>query len=119
LLNSVSHQIEAVAPLKFKDYFNFAKLFSWGDLAIDSNGKWIGTIEKVGTRKINSLVIRDLQTINQLKVIDLPTYSVQYIWLDEAKSELIVIGGKEGNQELILLNADNFEIKATLTIYPK
>jgi WD40 repeat protein len=116
LLNSIPHQIEAFAPVKFSDFFNLKKLFSWGNVIIDPKGKWVATVEKVGEKKTNSVVFRDLQTIKEFKTLDLPTFSVKDLLYEPKDKKIFVIGSKDGDQELVILDNETLETKHSIAI---
>jgi len=95
LLYSVPHDFSQFSPGGFiSTYFllGVPKMLVWRPYVVEPHGKWIITVERLGTNKLRSAVVRDLQTLKQLAVLDLPNVSIDYAAYDEQKNEIMTFG---------------------------
>ena len=96
LLNSVSHELSQFAPRGFVSTYL---------LIGNSAGFRLETVrrrtarrmdnyelKRVGASENNSAIVRDLQTLKQLAVLDLPNISTDYVAFDEQKNEIMTFG---------------------------
>lgn len=119
LLNSVSHQIPQFAPRGFVSTYlllGIPKFLDWRSFIVDKEGKWMITAEKIGTNELRSGVVRDLQTLKQIAVLDLPNVSTEYISFDENKNEILTFGVTEKNGAFARWDTDKFLQKEVITI---
>lgn len=101
LVVSVPHQISQFAPRGFVSTYlllGIPRILDWRSFVVDENGKWIVTAERTGAGEKRSAIVRDLQTLKQLAVLELPTVSTEYITFDPNKGEIMTAGitGKIG-----------------------
>lgn len=95
LLNSVSHDFSQFAPRGFVSTYlllGIPRVLDWKPFVVEPHGEWIITVEKLGANEANSAVVRDLQTLKQLAVLDLPNISTDYVAYDEQKNEIMTFG---------------------------
>ena len=119
LLNSAPHQIPQFAPRGFvSDYLllSIPKLLDWRPILVDKNGRWLITVEKVGNSLLRSAVVRDLGSLKQIAVLDLPNVSIDDIAFDKNKNEIMAQGKTDKTTAFANWNADNFQPKQQISI---
>ena len=95
LINSLPQSIAQFTRRGFVSSYlllGLPRAFDWRPFIVEPHGKWIITVEKVGTNQFRSAVVRDLQTLKQLAVLDLQNVSTDYVTYDEPKGEIMTIG---------------------------
>lgn len=95
LIVSVPHQIPQFAPRGFVSNYlllNLPAIIDWRPYIIDDQGKWIITIEKIGTGEKRSAIVRDLENLKQKALLELPTNSTEYVAYDKSKNEVMTLG---------------------------
>jgi WD40 repeat protein len=120
LVNSVPHQIPQFAP---RGFFSTYILLSipqildlWKPYVVDPNGKFIITAEKIGDNKLQSAVVRDLQTLKQIAVLDLPNVSTEFVALDERNNEIRTFGQTDKTGAFADWDADDFQLKKLISV---
>jgi hypothetical protein len=119
MINSVPHQIPQFAPRGFISTYlllGLPKFLDWRPFIIDEDGKWIITAEKLGTNPLRSAVVRDLQTLKQIAVMNLPNVSTEYIAYDENRGEILTFGITDRNAAFASWKEDKFTVKQLVTI---
>lgn len=119
LLNSAPHKIPQFAPKGFVSTFLLAgipNILNWRPYLIDPQGRWIITIEATADKKIKSAVVRDLQTVKQIAVLDLPNISTDYVSFDDRKGEIITFGQQDKTASFANWNAATFQVEKTISI---
>ncbi|MDQ3801824.1 MAG: WD40 repeat domain-containing protein [Acidobacteriota bacterium] len=119
LLHSVSHQIPQFASRGFISTYLFMglpRLLDWRPFVIDEAGRWIITVEKTGANPLRSAVVRDLQNLKQIAVMELPNVSTEYISFDENKNEILTFGVTDKTGAFASWDKDRFTAKEVVTI---
>ena len=119
LLSSVQHQIPQFEPGGFVGTYlllGFPKLIDWRPYFIDVEGRWIITSEKTGADKLRSAVVRDLQSLKQIAVLEMPDISAEYITYDEPKNEIMTFGVTNKTGGLARWNVGDFSNKEFVKI---
>lgn len=119
LLHAVSHQIPQFAPRGFVSTYlllGIPKFLDWRSFIVDKDGKWMITSEKVGTNELRSAVVRDLQTLKVIAVLDLPNVSTEYISFDENKNEILTFGVTEKTGAFARWDTEKFTQKEVFSI---
>lgn len=120
LLNSVAHQLPQFTPSggivnKFLTG-GLLDAIRWRPFVINDDADWIITAEKVGTNPLRSAVVRDLQTLKQIAVMDLPNISTDSIAYDENTGEILTFGKTDKNAAFASWKEDKFTIKELVTV---
>ncbi len=95
LINSMPQSIAQFTRRGFVSSYvllDLPRLLDWRPFVVEPHGKWILTVEKLGANQFRSAVVRDLQTLKQLAVLDLPNVSTEYVDYDEQKGEIMTFG---------------------------
>jgi WD40 repeat protein len=119
LINSVPHQIPQFAPRGFISTYlllGLPKFLDWRPFIIDADGKWMITAEKVGNNPRRSAVVRDLQTLKQIAVMDLPNVSTEYVAYDENRNQLLTFGITDKNAAFASWDEDEFTVRKLISI---
>ena len=120
LLNSVTHQIPQFTPSRgfVNKYLMLGLLnaFSWRPFVINDDGDWIITAERTGTNPLRSAVVRDLLTLKQIAVMDLPNVSTESIAYDENRGEIMTFGKTEKTAAFARWKEDKFTVKELVTV---
>ncbi len=119
LLNSVAHQLPQFAPRGFVSTYlllSIPAILDWRPYIIDKNGRWIVTVEKVGTNVFRSAVVRDLRDLKQIAVLDLPKVSTDYVYFDESRDEIMTQGKTEKTSAFANWNADDFAQRQMISV---
>jgi hypothetical protein len=119
LLNSVPHQIPQFAPRGFVSTYllvGIPKVLSWQPFLVDPDGKWIITIEKVGDNPRRSAIVRDLQSLKQIAVMELPNVSTEYLTFDDHKNEILSFGITDKTGDFASWERDKFTLKEVFSI---
>jgi|GEM_PF-3836988 len=119
LINSVQHQIPQFAPRGFVSTYlllGLPKIFDWRPFVIDEDGKWIITAEKIGANPLRSAVVRDLQTLKQIAVMNLPDVSTEYVAYDENRNEILTFGITDKNAAFASWDENKFTVKRLAAI---
>jgi hypothetical protein len=119
LLNSVPHQLPQFASRGFVSEYlllGLPRLLDWRPFLVDEGGKWIITAEKIGTNPLRSAVVRDLQSLKQIAVLDLPNVSTDYVSFDENKNEILTFGITDKNGAFASWDKDKFTVKEVISI---
>ncbi len=119
LLNSVSHELSQFAPRGFVSTYlllGIPQALDWKPFVVEPHGKWIITVEKVGASENNSAIVRDLQTLKQLAVLDLPGVSTDYVAYDEQKNEIMTFGNDDLDTAFASWNIDDFSRKDLVSV---
>ncbi|MEZ5347200.1 MAG: WD40 repeat domain-containing protein [Pyrinomonadaceae bacterium] len=115
LINSVSHQIPQFAPRGFFSTYVLLGLPQMFELlkpyVVDPAGKFIITAEKTGDGKLKSAVIRDLNTLKQIAVLNLPNVSTEFVAFDEVKGEISTFGETDNTGAFAKWDAATFQQK--------
>ncbi|HEX8247941.1 MAG TPA: WD40 repeat domain-containing protein [Pyrinomonadaceae bacterium] len=119
LLNSAAHQIPQFAPRGFVSTFlllGVPRLLDWRPFLVDEGGRWLITVEKIGTNPLRSAVVRDLQNLKQIAVLDLPSVSTEYVSFDENKNEILTFGVTDKTGAFASWDKDKFTAKEAVSI---
>ena len=119
LLISVPHQIGQFAPSSFVTTYlllGIPRILNWRPFLVDPQGKWIITIEKVGTNPARSAIVRNLQDLKQIAVLDLPAVSTDYVALDDNKNELLTFGTSFKNAAFATWDKEKFTSKDIVSV---
>ena len=120
LLNSVVHQLPQFTPSRgfVNKYLALGLLdaFNWRPFVINDDGDWIITAERTGTNPLRSAVVRDLQTLKQIAVMDLPNVSTESIAYDENRGEILTYGVTEKTAAFASWKEDKFTLKQLVTV---
>lgn len=119
LLNAATHQIPQFAPRGFFSTYlllGVPRLLDWRPFLVDEGGRWIITVEKIGTNPLRSAVVRDLQNLKQIAVLDLPNVSTDYVSFDENKNEILSFGVSEKTGAFASWDKDRFTAKEVVSI---
>lgn len=119
LLNSVQQQIPDFASGIFTSTYmlsGFPKFLDWRSYIVDESGKWIITSEKIGASKLRSAIVRELPSLKQIAVLEMPDVSAQYITYYEPKNEIMTFGVTNKTAVLRRWNAEDFSSKEFLKI---
>jgi len=121
LLHSVENPSWKFSPYEFffSSYisFNVPYFENWKNYALESNGKWIITTEKTGGNKLKSAVVRDLKDLKQIKVFDLPGFSIESVYLDEPKEEIYGFAkGADLDVVILVWDKETFQLKKSFAV---
>lgn len=119
MLSSAAHRIPQFAPRGFVSTYlllGVPRLLDWRSFLIDADGKWIITIEKTDTRSLSSAVVRDLRTLRQIAVLDLPNVATDYVSFDDARGEIRTFGITDKNAAFGAWNPNGFALKESVSI---
>jgi WD40 repeat protein len=121
LLNAVPHQIPQFAPSSRGFVGKMLTLgllegFNWRPFVVNDDGEWIITVERIGTNTLRSAVVRDLQTLKQIAVMDLPNVSTDYVDYDEDRGEILTYGVMDKNAAFASWNEYKFTLKQIVAV---
>lgn len=121
LLHSIENPSWRFSPDNsfFNAYMSYSIPYfqNWKNYAIDSNGKWLVTTEKIGGDKSKSIVVRDLKELKQISSFNLPNFSIESIYLDESKNEIYGFARGSGFDAMILIwDSKSFQLKKSLAV---
>ncbi len=119
LKHSIAHQISQFEPDGFVSTYlllGFPKFLNWRPYIVDEKGRWIITSEKIGANKFYSAIVRDLETLRQIAVLEIPDISTSYITYDEAKNEILTFGVTNETAGLARWSVDDFSNRGLLKI---
>ncbi|HLL99609.1 MAG TPA: WD40 repeat domain-containing protein [Pyrinomonadaceae bacterium] len=119
LLNSVPHQIPQFAPRGFVSTYlllSIPRILNWRPFLVDEGGRWIITVEKTGANPLRSAVVRDLQNLKQIAVMDLPNVSTEYVSFDENKNEIMTFGVTDKTGAFASWDKDRFTAREVVSI---
>ncbi len=119
LLVSAAHQISAFAPRGFVSdvlLLGLPRLFEWRPFTFDIGGKWLITVEKVGAKDKRSAIVRDLRTLKQIAVLNLPTAPIDDVAFDESRNEIMARGDIGKTNEFAGWSGGSFQLKSAISI---
>lgn len=119
LTSSAPHNIGQFMPRGyFSEYvlLGIPRMLDWRGYIIDPKGKWIATIEKVGTNVLHSVVVRDLTTLKTVATFETPKVSIDYMALDETTSSIMTTGETEKTGAFGTFETTNFTPTEILVI---
>ena len=119
LMNSVAHDFSQFAPRGFVSSYlllGIPRILDWKPFVVEPRGEWIITVEKLGASEKRSAVVRDLQTLKQLAVLDLPNVSTDYVAYDEQKNEIMTFGRENLDAAFASWHASDFSQKDLISV---
>ena len=115
LLHSAAHQIPQFTP-SGGFVKNLLNAFRWRSFVISDDGEWMITVEKIGTNPLRAAVVRDLVTLKQIAVLELPNISTESIAYDEDRGEILTFGITEKNAAFARWKEYNFMLKELVAV---
>jgi len=118
LLNSVPHQIPQFSSSGFLSFvtLGLSDILKWKPFVIYADGKRLVTIEKIGNKKIKSAVVRGLQTAKQIAILNMPSFSTDYVAFVERKNEITTFGKTDKNAEFTIWDGETLQSKKTFSV---
>ncbi len=119
-ISSVPHQIPQFSPHGFFSNYillGLPKILDlWKPYIVDPKGRFIITAEKIGNNKLQSAVVRDLKTLKQTAVLDLPNVSTEFVTLDENNSVIRTFGETDNTGAFAVWDPETFQIKSMVSV---
>jgi len=116
---SVEHGIRQFTPGGFFSRFillGLPQLLRWRPFVIDPDGKWLATIERVGERKLHSVVIRDIRDAKPLATLEYPDVTINNIRFDAAANEFETFGTTGTKTIIAKWDATQFSMRSSVSI---
>lgn len=109
---SVPHDIQRFSK---GSWFNL-NLVKWLPYIVESEGKWLASAERVGDRKIRSVVVRNLADAKTIAVMEFPDVAMDIITFDEQKKEISTFGTTDKKTMIAKWSAVDFKLISSVAV---
>jgi WD40 repeat protein len=122
MISTATHSIEEFKPVSIWDVLNpknWKSLLKYEPVLFDPEGQWmIATEKSVNSAfpKKNVAVARDLKTLKETGRLELPEASIDWLYLDEERNEIVATGKLGEKQYFSFWDRNDFQHKRTFAI---